>query len=356
MKIVVVRLGAIGDCLRVLPAVARLRQAYPDGHIAWAVEHWVHPVLQDNPLIDQFHILDRRQLQAGPGAAAKEVWRVSRELRAADYDVLLDFHGRLKSGVLSWLSRVPRRIGYARADGSEGNHLFMTQRVRLDDAWENRVQRFLHLLSPLGVDTTYDPSALGLHVGAAARRCAEDWFKGQSSAPVAVYPGCSRQRIKERWPADKWVSLLRRLADQGITSTVFWGPAERQFAEEIVSQAGSGCALAPATTLPQMMAMLGRCRAYVGSDTAAMHMAWMQGVPTAVFMGPKPLRTASPMPPVAHRLLRAEEYYIEGLAPGKQSDRLVPAVAVATVVEAIGELLDAADGTKGRIEGQTRWA
>lgn len=333
------RLGAIGDCLRVLPAVARLRREYPEATITWAVEHWVYPVLAGHPAIDAFHILDQRKLRGGLRPALAELWRFSREIRAGDYDVLLDFHGRLKSGLIAWLARVPRRIGFSRRDGSEVNHLFMTEQVSLSDRWENRVLRFLHLLAPLGVDTAYDADALGLQVPSAATQAARQWARQWATAPLAVYPGCSQPRIEERWPAEKWVQLLLRLNAQGVPAVIFWGPAEQEFASGIAEQAGAGTSLAPATTLPQMLAMLGQCCAYIGSDTAAMHMAWMQGVPSAVFMGPKPLRTASPMPPVPHRLLRAEEHYVEGLASGKQSAQLVQAVTVDAALAAVTELL-----------------
>ncbi len=62
-RILVVRLGAIGDVLRVLPAVRRLRVRRPDVSIAWAVEDWVYPLLADNPNIDRFHVLQRNALR-----------------------------------------------------------------------------------------------------------------------------------------------------------------------------------------------------------------------------------------------------------------------------------------------------
>lgn len=338
-RILVMRLGAIGDCLRVLPAVARLRSAYPDAHIAWAVEHWVYPILKDNPLVDEFHILDRQALDSGSLKASRETRRFAREIRAGDYDTLLDFHARLKSGLIAWMARVPCRIGYSRADGSEGNHLFMTEHVSLDDPWENRVQRFLHLLAPLGVDTKYDPTEKFLYLNEDAQTFAADWLGRQATAPLAVVPGCSKPRIKERWPIEKWAELLQRLIAQGVTPTVFWGPAEHDFAAEVVERAGDGCMLAPKVTLPQVMAMLGQCRAYIGSDTSSMHMAWMQNVPAAVFMGGKPLRTACPMPPAPSRLLRAEKHYVNGLRPGKQSNQLIQAVSVDTAFDAVMALL-----------------
>jgi ADP-heptose:LPS heptosyltransferase len=263
--------------------------------------------------------------------------RVADEIGGTNYDVLIDFHGRFKSGLLSWLSGVPVRVGFARADGTEGNSLFMNRQVKLADHWENRVHRFLRLLEPIGLPTDYDPQALGLHVDPDARMKARAWYDGIGRPPLIAYPGTSLHRIDERWPAEKWIELLRALNARGVRTVLFWGPAEEEFTRGIAERAE--VPMAPRTTLPEMMAMLGCFRAFVGSDTGAMHMAWMQNVPAAVFMGPKPLRTAAPPPPANARLLRAEEYYVEALSPGRQSAELVRAVPVSDALRAVEELL-----------------
>ncbi len=338
-RILVMRLGAIGDCLRVLPAVARLRRDLHDVEIAWAVEHWVQPVLAGHPDIDRFHVLDRRELKAGFWRAWAEIRRFTKELRASHYDVLIDFHGRFKSGLLGWLSRIPIRIGFAKGDESEGNHLFTTHHVRLSDTWENRVLRVLHLLAPLGVSTSYDPNALGIHIQPDAQEKAWRWYDQVGRPPLVVYPGTSAKRERERWPEDKWVELLRQLGEAGIKSVIFWGPAEHALCQRIAERAGPACRLAPNTSLVDMMAMIGCFSAYIGSDTAAMHMAWMQGVPTAVFLGPKPTRTIEPLAPVPSRVLRAMEYYVEGLKTSQQRDEIVTAVTVEAARQAVDELL-----------------
>jgi heptosyltransferase-1 len=338
-RILVMRLGAIGDCLRVLPAVARLRRDLPDAHIAWAVEHWVQPVLAGHPGINRFHVLDRRELKGGLRRALAEVRRFNAEVRAENYDVVLDFHGRFKSGLLCWLSRIPVRIGFAKGDETEGNHLFTNQHVKLADTWENRVLRFLHLLEPLGVSSAYDPTALGVHINPDTLDKAWRWYDQAGHPPLAVYPGTSAKRERERWPEDKWIELLRQLGHKNIRSILFWGPAERELSERIAASAGPMCRLAPNTTLPEMMAMIGSFKAFIGSDTAAMHMAWMQGVPTAVFLGPKPTRTIEPLPPVPSRVLRAMEHYVEGRKSSQQKDEVVTAVTVEAALQAVHELL-----------------
>jgi ADP-heptose:LPS heptosyltransferase len=340
-RILVLRLGAIGDVLRVLPAVRRMRRSLDGVTIGWAIESGAYPVVAGNPNIDRFHVVDRSALGGGMRRGLGEIRRSVGEIRREDYDVVLDFHARFKSGVLSWLSNIPQRVGFARADATEGNHFFNNVHVRLADTWENRVLRFLHLLAPLGLDTTYDPTDTGIYLDGEVRRLAVSWYESVGAPPVAAYPGTSMPRVRERWPEKKWVELLRRLGREGVRTAVFWGPAEASLATAIAEAAGPHCVLAPPTTLPEMMAMIGCFSTYIGSDTAAMHMAWMQGVPTAMFAGPKPPRTAAPLAPVPSYVLRAEEHVRRGLPPSAQPPELVTAVPVGEAFEAVEQLLAA---------------
>jgi heptosyltransferase-1 len=341
-SVLVVRLGAIGDVLRVLPALRRLRTARPDLTIGWAVEDWVYPVVAGNPNVDRFHVLRRGRLRASePRRALGEIRRFIKEVRACRYDAALDFHGRFKSGVVTRLSGAPLRIGFARGVGTEANHLFTNVHVNLEDPLENRVLRFLHLLAPLGLDTAWDPGETGLYIEPALRETARAWHRSIGAPPLAVFPGTSEGRARERWPEKKWIDLLSRVGAAGVRSAVFWGPAEQALAARVVAAAGSQVVLAPATTLPEMTAMIGCFNAFIGSDTAAMHMAWLQGIPAAVFVGPKPPRTVAPLQPMISRVLRADEFYVEGLRPRHQAADIVAAVAVGEAADAVRYVIDA---------------
>jgi ADP-heptose:LPS heptosyltransferase len=126
---------------------------------------------------------------------------------------------------------------------------------------------------------------------------------------------------------------------------LLWGPDEVELVEQLRGALGSGSSVAPSTTLPELVALTGQFRAYVGSDTAALHMTWLQGVPAAVFTGPKPQATASPLALVEHRILRSEEHYVEGLAPGRQSPEVTTEVTVEQVVDATRSLLAASSAS-----------
>lgn len=337
----VVRLGALGDALRVCPAVRRLRRERPNARIAWAVEDWVHPLLAPCRDVDRFHILRRGELKAGPVRALSEWRRFLGEVRGEKYHVALDFHARFKSGIVTRFSGAPWRLGYPAGQDTEMNRLFTNVKVRLADNDESRVLRALHLLEPLGISADYDPNDLGLPIDPAAAAKAEAWYAESGRPEVAAFPGSSQHQAGyNRWPQEKWVALLKRLCAEGLRTVLFWGPAEETYTKAIAAEAGAGCAPGPKTTLPEVMAMLGQFRAFIGSNTAAMHMAWMQGVPTAFFCGPPEPRTHAPLPPVPGRALRADAQVRPGVSKRLQPE-VVAAVPVDEAFEAVMSLLAA---------------
>ncbi len=336
-RFLVVRLGAIGDCLRVVPALRRLRRERPGAHIAWAIENWAHGAVSACSAVDRFHILDRGRLGAGPRGALTELARFKAELAAEGYQVALDFHARLKSGVVTRMSGAPCRIGYGRADATEGNHLFTNIHVRLEDPSESRVLRYLELLGPLGIPTEYGPELAGLDLEAEDLEMAQGWHQKAGRPRLAVYPGTSARRAGERWPSNKWIALLAQLARDGVRPVVFWGPSDQHSAAEIAD--GAGVELAPRSTLGEMMAMLGLFDCFVGADTAAMHMSWLQGVPAVFFSGPRLARTDAPLAPVPSRALCASRYLVEGRRYGRQPKETVTEVSVEEALTAVRDLL-----------------
>ena len=332
-RILVVRLGAIGDCLRVLPSLALLRAAFPAAEIGWAVEDLAVPLLLGHPAITRLHVLDRRAMKAGLRSAWAELGRLGDELAAAHYDVAIDFHTRMKSGYLVRASRAPCRIGLDRASGTEANFLFTNCHVRLDDIYENRVLRFARLLAPLGVDGDLGCGDRGLWMAPDTLARARAVHEAAGRPDVAIFPGTSASRARDRWPAAKWREVAVRLGDAGLTSMVLWGPAEIEAAAAI-SGVSAACSLAPPTTLPEMMALLGCFRLYVGTNTAALHMAWMQGVPSVVLAGGRPWRTDRPLAPVPSVMLSAGGVEPRRKLHGAAARRAIEGVEVDEVVAA----------------------
>jgi ADP-heptose:LPS heptosyltransferase len=287
----VIRLGALGDVVRTLPAVSSLRAGYPRAHIAWLVEPASAGALEGQPWLDETIVFPRPALRAAlaglrVGEALGRLRDLRRRLREPGFDLVLDFHSILKSGVLAALSGAPRRVAYARPYGRELGWTFANLRARLEPAHASRFERNEGMLRFLGVQAppARAPFALCRRAEARMRDALGD------AAPLAIHPGTSDATPHKRWTAEGYAAVARRLAEgEGIPSVVTAGPAgdDRAFAEAVVADSGGAARLAPPTpSLADLAALFARCRLYLGSDSGPMHVASLVGTPVLQLLGP----------------------------------------------------------------------
>src|SRR5436305_15133634 len=116
MRILIVKLGSIGDVVHTLPALAVMRRGLPKAEISWAVEHGSSEILRDNPFLDRLIEIDTKALRRGlmSGETLRAPRQQLRLLRASAFDLALDFQGLLKSAMVARQSRARRVVGFAR--------------------------------------------------------------------------------------------------------------------------------------------------------------------------------------------------------------------------------------------------
>ena len=137
MRILIVKLGSIGDVVHTLPALAALRGAMPQAEISWVVERQSSEILRDNPLLDRLIEVDTKALRRGlmSGETLRAPRQQLRRLRASAFDVALDFQGLLKSASIARLSGARRVFGYSRAGLREpASAIFLSKRVAVPEA------------------------------------------------------------------------------------------------------------------------------------------------------------------------------------------------------------------------------
>ncbi|MBI2433566.1 MAG: glycosyltransferase family 9 protein, partial [Candidatus Hydrogenedentes bacterium] len=96
-RILLLRLSAIGDVVRVLPALHALRDQYPTAQIDFAVEQKAAAVLLDHPALDKLWVFERGQ---GTWQDSKLFREFAKSIRRERYDIVVDFHGIFKTGFL----------------------------------------------------------------------------------------------------------------------------------------------------------------------------------------------------------------------------------------------------------------
>lgn len=280
-SIVIIKLSAIGDVLHGVPAAVALKQAFPDASLGWAVEGRAADVLAGHPAVDHLFRLPRGWLKS-PSA----VMALRRQLRAFAPDVAIDMQGLLKSGIASWLSAAPMRIGFARPVSRERAWLAYTNRVK--PVASHVVDRNCDLLVPLGVRESRP--RFDMPHWPVSRARVEGWLEGLrfSQPPVVINPGAGW--TSKLWPAERFAAVARELSDRhGLRSLVVWGGGgERAAAERIVAESAGAAVMAPDTSLQDLGELFRRGRMLISSDTGPLHLAAAVGTPCVGLFGPVP--------------------------------------------------------------------
>jgi lipopolysaccharide heptosyltransferase I len=347
-RILIVKLSAVGDIIHTLPAAAALRQAYPKAWLAWIVENTGANLLRGNPDIDELITVDTRAWRANWWMGLRHVWYVTRHLRRAGFDLCIDFQGLFKSALFAALSGAPVRLGLPRQRCREPLSALLTNlHGPLVDPHTHVVEQLMTLLQPLGITPTARQFSIPIsdadeHFGARVWR----ELGLTSQVPVVVLnPGAA-------WETKRWGELnFARLNDAlirryQVRTLLTWGPGEEALIQRVVRATTYTPAIAPATTLLQLAALLSRSTVFVGGDTGPLHLAAAVGTPTVALFGPSNPRRNGPYGSghiVLHRQLPCSHCYQRTCNHWE----CLPGIDVEMVVQAVGRLLekDKSDGS-----------
>src|SRR5437660_853876 len=136
MRILIVKLGSIGDVVHTLPALAAMRRGLPKAEISWAVERGSSEILRDNPFLDRLIEIDTKALRRGlmSGETLRAPRQQLRLLRASAFELALDFQGLIKSSMIARLSGARRVVGFAREALREpASRLLLNETVRIPE-------------------------------------------------------------------------------------------------------------------------------------------------------------------------------------------------------------------------------
>jgi lipopolysaccharide heptosyltransferase I len=297
-RILIVRLGAIGDVVHTLPALAALRRALPQAHLAWVVERGgAARLLGGNPCLDDLIELDLRGWRKS--LTKMETVAAIREsvagLRSEKFDLSLDFQGLLKSAMVPWLARIPRRIGFAKEVLREpASRWLINESVTADDK-DHIIKKNLLLVEHLGCDVSGEfefPIALN----AADEQFADEQVDRCDGRLVILNPGGG-------WPTKLWhTSEFAAVADRlwevyGLRSAITYGPGELSLAQAVVGQSRTEAAFPLASTLKQFLALAKQAKLFLGGDTGPMHLAAAARTPIVALFGPTSARRNGPFAP-----------------------------------------------------------
>ena len=283
-RILLILNGAIGDVVRALPLLGRIRRGFPDAHIAWAIEPKSAPILQRHPWLDQTILYDRRH---APWSFAPFLKRV----RDGRFDLAIDLQRHLKSGIISMVSGARDRIGFSAQNTKELNHLFSTRQIEPQPEMRLKLLQYQAFGDALGLP----PVAVefGLSASPEESERARDLLKDAPRPLLGVILGSS-------WPSRIYfpksiAAVIRGVCDRdnvngdgpALFPLLLGGPDETELASEVTRELGGieALNLAGETSLRDLIAIFPECDAAFGPDSGPMHIAAAVGCPIVSLWG-----------------------------------------------------------------------
>ncbi len=257
-RILVVRLGAMGDILHALPAVASLKHSFRGARLTWLVKPQWAPLLEGNPFVDRLVL--RREFPGG-------LHRTWRDLRSEGYDFAVDFQGLLQSAVLASAARPDRIFGFHQSQLRERAAAIFYSVKTLSTA-RHVVDRNLDLAAAAGASSVLH--TFPLPPGRSEGQLPESDFV--LASPLAGW------RSKQ-WPLEHYAVLAARLRRELGVPLVLNAPPGVSFPEV------PGCAL-HCSGLPGLIHATRRAAAVVGVDSGPLHLAAALSKPGVAIFGP----------------------------------------------------------------------
>lgn len=260
-RILIVRLGAMGDIVHTLPAVASLKHSHPASEVTWVVEPQWAALLEGNPFVDRVVLLRRGAL-----SGLAESWR---ELRSQRYDFAVDFQGLIKSALVASAARPERIFGFHQSQLRErAAGLFYSNKTVARAA--HKVDQNIELAAAAGAANPI--YKFPLPVGRQEAELPGGDFV--LASPLAGW------RAKQ-WPVESYRELASLLKRELGMPLVLDGPASAEPVFRSVPDA------APHTSgLAGLIYATRRAAAVVGVDSGPMHIAAALGKPGVAIFGP----------------------------------------------------------------------
>jgi heptosyltransferase-1 len=293
-RLLIVRLGAMGDIIHTLPAAKALRQAFPQAMIGWVVEErWAELLCSlrtprsgtrspQRPLVDRVHSVNT--LRWRKSIPSLQTWQEAAtalsELRAPGYEVAVDFQGALRSALIARWSAAPIVYG-VRQPRENIASMFYTRQVTARGA------HVVEQNASIAEAITQNPVPLppvDLPCDASSEQECDRVLQEKGVGEFAVLnPGAGWGA--KRWPVERYAEVATGLAKDGMGVFINFGPGEETLARAVQSASG-GTAEPIACSLAQLIALTRRARLFVGGDTGPLHLAAALGVPVVGIYGP----------------------------------------------------------------------
>jgi heptosyltransferase-2 len=268
-KILAVRNDRFGEFLLNIPAFRALKEAYPQARLDLVVSSPVKELAECIDFVDQIRVWENKKHNIF------QILSLAKTIKQGRFDLCVIFNPSKELNLVSYLARIPRRVGYARKWG-----FLLTQKIPDNKHLGNKHEIDSNLELAYLAGASSENSHLSITIN-------EDWVKDllnrfniiEDSRLVVIHPWTSDE-VKQ-WPLDNFYNLAKRLTDELKLKILIVGGKEEINISNDFSRGlnNSVINLTGQTTLKELGALLKKCRLLISNDSGPVHLAASVGTP-----------------------------------------------------------------------------
>jgi ADP-heptose:LPS heptosyltransferase len=274
-RVLVIKLGALGDFVQALRAMAEIRRAHPRARITLLT---TPPYAELAEASGWFDAIDTGGRPNGLG----DLLGLFRRLRRGRFERVYDLQTSSRSAgyIRAFAPAFPEWSGISGGASHRHRNPRRDRMQNLDRLWDQLAQA--GVTAPLPEGQAPGPDLAWAIAASERERPPLEERLGIKPPYALLAPGASPGRPRKRWPAAGFAELARALEEMGLTPIVIGGPREAGLGEQIAKAAPGTVIAAGHTTLVDLAALGARAALLVGNDTGPTYMAALAGAPTLI--------------------------------------------------------------------------
>lgn len=279
-EMLIIMTSPLRDIVHGLQVAASIKAQKPEWRISWIVRDIFSPLVRSSSAVDQIYVFQRHE-------GARGFLRMMREVRKREFDLVCDFQGLLRTGLMTKWARGHRKVG--RIDAREASGIFYKEKARLPAG--GRQAHLLDLMLQFCAVAGAEPRLTGplrfrdlerLNLGFMDPR------KGQR--PILVFPDSGQDNKKWNGFSQLTALLIREAGRKVVWAGSHYLPCRESFPE------GAFVNLTGNTSLTSLPALLTKADWVISNDSGPMHLSAAMGLKTVGLFGPTDPRRFGPYP------------------------------------------------------------
>ena len=285
-NILIVKPSAIGDITTALPALHSLRKAAPEAKISWLVRKEFAPLIENHPALDEVIIFDRSLLSRWwrSGKSLAELKGLCKTLKEKKFDLVIDLQGLFRSGLFTWLTGCPDRVGMQQA--RELATVFYTKKIAPPKQSKHVIDYYQKIVAELGVEDTGVEFILPPS-NEATEYCKKLLAVEKIDADNFRIFVAGASEENKCWQSEKFGRLAELITAQFGGQIVIVGTsADSAAAKKIIATTNAPITdLTGKTNLPQLVALMHLSKMIISNDTGPGHIAIAADKPAVIIFG-----------------------------------------------------------------------